>query len=582
MATYWNSIDVPFQFDDNAAIVDNPAIRHLEDPLRVLTYGEPARPLLNLSFALNYRLNGLDPRGYHAVNLALHIANAALLVVLVCLLARRHLAPDGRDNEAATFALIAGLLFAVHPVNTESVTYIWGRSGVLCALFYLTALILFVAAHPQNRPARAGLYWASLGCFVAALASKATALSLPLLLLVIDYLFLSRGSTRAVARSWVGRHAPFVIVALVRCAFELRDHIASLTGLQPASGNEPLLKLYDSWPEGLDLLTNLWTQIGVFTRALGTLFYPLNLNVDHDVVVSRSWQEPTVIAGSALLVAWLGGAVWLRRREPWLAFAMAWIVVSLVFFFAVPLRDAFVERRMYLPSAGFAIGAVVALIWASDRIAVRFNRPWSAPIALLLGCVIVIGATSTTIARNRIWMEPAWLWQDASTKSPHKVRPLINLSVVQLRNHQYRDALAIADKAIALAPGSGPAHLNRVDAYRGLGAHDAAASAYVQALQAHPAHATAWLFKHFAYLGPARPKLRSAIEDMVARFPELDAEVGIALGLIAVQFMDDKPSGLRLLCASLARLQDKAVLDYYHRRPLRELVAKLRSARMGQ
>ena len=209
---YLNSFSVPFVYDDRTGIANNDAIKNLKNIWHVLLSdiaGE-VRPLVSLSFALNYAFGKANPFGYHLVNILLHACNGVLVYSLLRLLLQSSL-PDDRPPTTFFFSvpLLSALLFVSHPVQTEAVGFVWGRSDLLCASFYFSFFLFFVKAHnipgyrPEEKQRKKTLHprnvykglqyyaWA-LAFFLLALATKATALTLPLLLLCYDYYFLSQ------------------------------------------------------------------------------------------------------------------------------------------------------------------------------------------------------------------------------------------------------------------------------------------------------------------------------------------------------------------------------------------------------
>ena len=194
VAAYWHSLDGEFMFDDRVWIVENPSIKHLWPLGDVLLPADAAhvggRPIVSLSLAVNYALGGLDVRGYHAVNLAIHICAALVLfgVVRRTLVLPRLIA---RFGEAATpLAAIVALIWAVHPIQTEAVSYVIQRAESLVGLFYLLTLYCFI----RGATARATKPLWYLACFVACLlgmATKEVMVTAPIVLLLYDRTFLS-------------------------------------------------------------------------------------------------------------------------------------------------------------------------------------------------------------------------------------------------------------------------------------------------------------------------------------------------------------------------------------------------------
>lgn len=208
LLVYANSLDNSFHYDDEHSIQKNIHIRDLGNFPRFFT--DPStfsvdhdkgmfRPLLLVSYALNYAYGEYDVASYHVVNLGLHAAIACMLWALIWSL--------GASRQAA---LVAGLLFALHPIGSEPVNYISSRSESLAALFYVGALLAFVAkgAHETNR-----YRIVSWLCLVAGLLSKSSAITLPAVLLVYDLVFLSDFNLKKLQREFTRRHLGYWLIA---------------------------------------------------------------------------------------------------------------------------------------------------------------------------------------------------------------------------------------------------------------------------------------------------------------------------------------------------------------------------------
>ncbi|HIJ73736.1 MAG TPA: hypothetical protein HPP83_06510, partial [Candidatus Hydrogenedentes bacterium] len=192
---YYGAVGIPFHAEDQRLIVENVGVH------RLATFGsaldsEAPRPLTNFSFALNWTLTPGSARGFHLVNVVIHLVNG----VLVFLLARR-LHPKGTPEAVS---MVAGLLFVLHPLNTESVNYVVGRAGLLAAFFSLVSVLLFVRATKDVEHVRATALGLSVLCFVLAWACKETALIVPVLVVVVDRVMRGEGLRKRLAV-----HAPY-------------------------------------------------------------------------------------------------------------------------------------------------------------------------------------------------------------------------------------------------------------------------------------------------------------------------------------------------------------------------------------
>ena len=432
---YANSLDAPFQFDDRMNILDNPFIRWSElsaENVRWTLANAPhlPRPVAYLSFALNHWHGGYEVTGYHAVNVAIHLANACLVFALALvaqgLLATSSQRPAPSRRRCIALAATCGLLFAVHPIQTESVTYVVQRMTSLCTFFYLSSLLLYVRARrAPSGSARWGLVAAAVACGGLALGSKEIAITLPIAILLFDLWFfrdlhLGRGG-------WIA----LVVIAA-----------ALVAGFFATGGFEHLS--YDWRP--FTLRERLLTQPRVVVLYLSLLALPLpsRLNLNHDVSLSHSLLDPpSTLLCLVLLLGFFALGLALAPRRRLLSFSILWLFLHLALESGVlPLELAF-EHRTYLPLAG-ALLAVPALL---DRVAAA--RP--APVAFAVG-LVVVALTAATLARNHTWRDDVRLWADTAAKSPGLARAQTNLASALTRANRVEEAIPVFERSLALDP----------------------------------------------------------------------------------------------------------------------------------
>lgn len=437
---YANSFDASFQFDDDHVIQFNPGIRGLHAFWQHLAF-QMNRPLLFLSFTLNYMVGGLDPTGYHVVNLALHLANAALVAILSMVVLTGGCGID--PGEARRGAWLAAALFAVHPAATEAVTYISSRSSLLVTTAYLISVLAALRSLGREGLARSGLRGLSLLSFVAAMATKELALSLPLMLPFVLWVLPWPGRSAGRVRDATG-----LVVALV-ALFVAAASLRVLIG--------PVRAPFVTW----SLESHLLTQAGSWPTYLRIALLPVGLNVDHDVPLAQGWGLRQT-AGTTLLVVAAMTALLARRRRPWVSFALGWFGIALAPTCLIPLQDHIAERRLYLPMAGACVGLSLELV----RLARRARPAWLGwvPIGLLL----TLGVVGTHV-RNRAWQDPETLWSDAARKSPHKARPEARLGHAMLEAGRETDALVHLGRALELDPDDVAARRDRIAILRAAG-----------------------------------------------------------------------------------------------------------------
>jgi protein O-mannosyl-transferase len=399
LLAWFNALTGPFQFDDYNVIVGNPAVHSLPAWLASMP---GIRPLLKLSYALNWAVNA-SPFGFHLVNIVIHAANAILVFLLL-----RALRP-ARDNDL--LPLLAAALFALHPVQTEAVTYIAGRSTSLMATFYLASLLAYLRADPSRRWRGQVL---SAVFFAAALMVKETAVTLPFALLLVDAVRAQPMGVQAFRRQslhWAVLAAALAVVALSPTYRHLAD--VSLA-------TRPMF-------------ANLLTQANAQFWLLGQLVMPWRLNADPDLPVVMAWSARSVLQLALLLGVLVAGLLSLRRR-PWIAFAVLWFFLHLAPTNSLlPRLDVANDRQLYL--AG--IGAFVAFAMALEWLLARRRGAWLAPaiVGLLL---VALGAS--TVMRNQAYATQAAFWEDAAAKSPGKPRVHNNLGWVYQQEGRYGDA----------------------------------------------------------------------------------------------------------------------------------------------
>jgi tetratricopeptide (TPR) repeat protein len=403
---YLDALLGAFQFDDYNIIVDNPNVHSLAAWWQqALTL----RPLLKLGYALNWS-SGLGAFGFHVANLLLHLANVALLWRLSAHFPR---APDWSPDRVRHARLLLLLLFALHPIQSEAVTYVSGRSMSQMALFALAGLLLWLEAGTHARP----WLWrgAALICFTAAVLSKEVALVAPLLL------FLFPGYS---AR----RDAPWLAAFL----------LAAMLLLFLAFGYQRLL----SEPLARGLGANLASELNAVFYLLGQLLRPHALNIDPYLPELRGFSPllglQLSLLASALLLAW-----WRRRRQPWIAFGLTWFLLLLLPTHSlIPRLDLASERHLYLAAIGIDWMAAIALAGLLP-----------APARSGLVMTLALAGIGFTAARNLDYRDEISLWQATVMESPGKARAWNNLGYAHKLAGQRQEARAAFVEALRRDPG---------------------------------------------------------------------------------------------------------------------------------
>lgn len=420
VAVYANGLEGSFQFDDHNVIVDNAAVHGVTAWWNAMP---GIRPLLKLSYALNWAV-APDAAAFRAFNIAVHALNSAM----VCLLLHNWLGRSPAAARAAPWiAAVSALAFALHPAQSEAVTYVSGRSVSLMALFYMTSMFTFFL---RERWPYAKLLSPLL--FVCALAVKETAWTLPLALVLTACVFDGhsvRASLHQTLAHWLALAASVIAALSLPRYRELIDtSIATRT-----------------------LKENLLTQIDGVSYLVARPLLRLTTNIDPDLPVHRA-LTPELAMKAALLLGLLGLGVWLARRRAVAGFALLWLFLHLAPTNSLlPRLDVANDRQLYLGLIGPAL--------LFGLLAARLSQTRALYGALL--SALVLGALATaTVTRNRDYASEMSLWQATVRASPNKARAWNNLGYAYTLAGRRDDAAAAFERALSLDPDSIKARYN--------------------------------------------------------------------------------------------------------------------------
>jgi tetratricopeptide (TPR) repeat protein len=418
-AAYWNSFDVPLIFDDYATIAINPIVQFGDAlaPSQLFS-----RALLYLTFAANYYAHGENVWGYHLVNLLFHLLNGILIYVLARDVFSRVL---DRKHLSEPFAALAAAFFVVHPVQTESVTYISSRSELLSTMFYLIAVLLFVRTPPDRIGFRLSLIVGVL--FLLGIGSKETVISLPAALLLYDFIFLSGGRFSGVLTRWRFYAAFFaggLAIGLYLAIFKLATSIGG-----GAPGN------LSAWHYFL-------TQLRVIVRYIQITLAPAGLNLAYDFRPSTGILEPQVVLSGLFLLAIVAIGWRLRTSSPIAAFSIFWFFLTLApTSSVVAIRDVIYDHRLYLPMAGLCLSFPLSMDFLQRSVFSRANLRISAVQA---GAVFIALLTVGTVMRNEVWRDEARLWSDVIAKSPSLARGYSGLAQAHFVRGEVGQAIQVS------------------------------------------------------------------------------------------------------------------------------------------
>jgi Flp pilus assembly protein TadD len=421
----------PFQYDDLSTIVENGGIKRLSD-LHLALSPPPnvtptsGRPLLNLSFAIDYAITGLNVTGYHATNIALHLVAALLLLAIVRRTLR--LPGVGLESHADLIATATAGIWAVHPIQIGAVTYISGRSDVLMAVCYFAVLAAAIRALPvdsaqgKRSPHVAAWTLAAVVACAIGMACKESMVTAPVAVLLYDRAYVHDRFATALRERWrlyVGLAATWAVLAILLIDAPHSASAGFSTGISP-------------W-------TYMLNQALVIPEYVRLVVWP-----DHLLFAFGEARLLTLadVGTMGLVVPSLAvAAIWLWHRRPALGFPAIWAFLTLAPTSSiVPIAtEVGAARRMYLPLAGIVVLFVVGIVAIAEQ-RQRRRLALSSTIPIGVAIVLVILLTATTAAQNREFQSAEALWRGSLERWPSRLAHR-NLAAVLLQDGRRSEAL---------------------------------------------------------------------------------------------------------------------------------------------
>jgi len=430
---YHNSFSTPFVFDDVQSIPENPTIRHLGEISRVLsppaTAGVADRPVVNLSFAINYALGGTAVWGYHVLNLVIHILAALTLFGVVRRTLLRPVLKARFEKSALWLALGIALIWTLHPLQTEAVTYISQRCESLMGLFYLLTLYCFIRGIESNKPAR----WFTLSVASCALgmATKEVMATVPIMVLLYDRTFAAGSFRQAWTQRWrlyLALAATWLLLLGLMSGLSQRD-IGYSTGVSWSS-----YALAECWVILQYLRLTIWP-------------HPLIFDYGTEMLTRPVFQALLYVP---ILLALLAGVLWALNRRPVLGFLGAWFLLILAPTSSVVpiINSPMAEHRVYL-----SLAAIISLVVIG--IYQCLGRQW-----LTVVFVIAAGLGFLTVSRNDDYRSNLSLWTDTATRLPSNRRAYCNIGYSLFRMGRAKESIRYYQQALAIDPDYVAAHNN--------------------------------------------------------------------------------------------------------------------------
>lgn len=474
LLAYSNTWSVPFQFDDTS---------HLEWAQRVATvplqqwYGEflqyPYRQVPMLSFVLQYVVWSNPPIGFlHAGNLFFHILNTVLVYALTYVILQLFTKPSlSRKYTILISAGVAGI-FALHPVQTQAVTYIIQRMSSLAATFYIGSVLCFLLAvqfSKRSTKIRQGLLlMTSVILGILGYFSKQNTVVLPMMIILI--LWLSRSMIATKSRILFGVASGVLILTSAWLVLSYQFAV----GPSPAP-----LSAAAMTKEQLTLESYGLTQASLVPRYLSLMLLPIRQSVDHSPAVFSTWETP-VIVGIMIWLALACIALLSMKSHPVVTLGLAWYLIAMLIESSIiPISDPFVEHRLYLPIVGMALAVVYSLFLITRRYQMQQLLKW----LLLVMCVLL---TLATYRRNQAWQTPVSLWENASINSPSNPRAFYNLGVSLVTAGEREKALKAFLETVRIHPQHHYAHTNAGVIYYSVRDYESALFHFLRAIESRP------------------------------------------------------------------------------------------------
>jgi tetratricopeptide (TPR) repeat protein len=467
---YANSLSGAFILDDLPNIIENPYIRLTDLSINsILTAGRESflasRPVANISFALNYYFHAYEPAGYHIVNILIHIATGILLFFfLETTLSMPAVQIDRTAGRWISFA--TALLWLVHPLQIQSVTYIVQRMNSLAAMFFLLAMLCYIKGRLTPVPFRKkGLFFGSFMSGLLAIGSKEVAITLPFFLLLYEWYFFQDLRKEWLKRALVPVAGSLALLLLLAFLY---------LGANPLQGILANYQIRD-----FTLIERVLTEFRVVFFYISLLFFPhpSRLNLDHDFPISFSLFDPfTTLLSLVGIVGLAAFAVILARRHRLLSFCILWFLGNLVIESSILGLELVFEHRLYLPS----MMVILLVVFSFYQIV----RPGFVRIAVLITLCLTLGLV--TYNRNALWQSPLTLWLDVVEKSPNKARGYNEVGMGYYENQQAVEAIPYFLKSIELKPDLPRPHSNLGLYYLSINKIDLAIDEFKQAIQYGP------------------------------------------------------------------------------------------------
>lgn len=458
---YANTLQNGFLYDDAYTVVNNRFIKSLNNLPKLLTKDyfilsseTTYRPMVTLTYFIDYVVYGLRPWGFHLTNILLHVTNGVLLYTFLALLLKGTIKP-----------FIISILFVANPVLTEAVNAISFREDLLCFLFYIAALILYLQSRSNSLNTTRAYFLSCLFYFLA-LLSKEMALTLPLV--VCCYEWIHRGN-----KNWLqsillsSRNAVYLIITLLYIYLRFSIFHSPVEGAIP------------QW----DIVDRLLTLPLLIINFLKLTLFPVSLSVVYKPSPVDSPLSTAFILSFIAILSLVCLAFLIKRKEKVVTFGILFFLLTLLpVYNIIPIVHPLAERYLYIPSLGFAIVAGMIINVIAETQKSRLQNFQAVAVFVLIIATYSLGV----VTRNTVWRDGYSLWSDAVRKMPESSSSHNDLANAYLEKGKFDDAIREYRAALRLKPNFSAYHFNIGKALQESGRIDEAVHEYSLALKLKP------------------------------------------------------------------------------------------------
>ncbi len=474
---YSNTFNAPWHFDDEPNVVTNyplhiKSLSWKEIKKTVQYEGKLYRPVACLSFSLNYYFGKLNVFGYHLVNIVIHVITAIFLYLftyatlnLLCL--RHRYGP-----KAHSIAMLASVLWATHPVQTQAITYIVQRMASMASMFYIMSLYFYVIYKTNRTGERWFFLLICMFTGLLAFGSKENTAMLPVTIILYEVVFFQELNFGQIKKRLIiyafAISIPFLLVAIYR-------------------GPSFFLNLSAGYEiRNFTPIERLLTELRVVIYYISLLIYPglSRLNVDHDFSVSHSLlNPPTTLFSMFLIFGLITFAMYIARKRPLISFCIIWYFLNLLIESTILGLELVFEHRLYLPSMTLFILLSIFFQWLLTRL--RYKKKI---YYILTGGIVLflIFQGNGTYMRNAVWKDQLTLWADSVSKSPNKARTHNNLGKIYADRGEWKKAFVEFNEAVQIDGNYRDARVNLGLAFYNLGFDEKALEEYEKVLKVSP------------------------------------------------------------------------------------------------